>query len=79
MNEDVGEDDEFSHDGSEGDFGLFAVGDETFVDDGEVWVVAGGSKGCEVEADPDVAASALDVAFAGLVAAVEGKRRQASQ
>ena len=40
--EGVCEDDELSHDGGEGDFGLFAVCEEAVVEGLERWIEAGG-------------------------------------
>jgi hypothetical protein len=77
--EGVCEDDELSHDGGEGDFGLFAVCEETVVEGLERWIEAGGGDRGHVEGAADMGASALDVAGAAALAAVAGDRGEADE
>ena len=70
--EGVGEDDELSHDGDEGDLGLFSCGAELVIDGLEVWIAARGGKGGHVEGAAQLRASAADMAGAGLFAAIAG-------
>ena len=73
--EGVGEDDELSHDGDEGDLWLFSCGAEAAVDDLEVWVEAGRGEGGHVEGAAQLRASAANMTGADLFAAVAGDRR----
>ncbi len=70
--EGIGENEEFSHDGGDGDFGLFSAGDETVVEDFEGWIVSRGGKGGHVQGASQVGSSASDVARAVVLAAVVG-------
>jgi hypothetical protein len=72
--EEVGEDDEFTHKNGEGEFFCFAVGEESKVEGFEYGVVAGGDKCCHVECGADVLTSARDMALAPELAtvAIEG-------
>ena len=70
--EGVGEDDELSHDGDEGDLGLFSCGAESVIDGLEVWIAARGGKGGHGEGAAQLRASAADMAGAGLLAAIAG-------
>jgi hypothetical protein len=65
--EGVGEDDELSHDGDEGDLGLFSCGAESVIDGLEVWIAARGGKGGHGEGAAQLRASAADMAGAGLL------------
>ena len=47
--EGIGENDEFSHDGGEGDFGLFSAGDEAVIEGFERWIASSGGNGCHIE------------------------------
>ncbi len=60
MNEGVCENDEFSHDGGEGDFFLFAGCDESVIEDFEGRIVIAGGDGGHVEGAADMGASAFD-------------------
>ena len=79
FDEDVGEDDELSHDGGDGDFGLFAGAAEAFVVVAELGVEPGGGEGGEIDAGSYEGASAFDMALAGLFAAVARQRRKAGE
>ncbi len=59
----VGEDDEFSHEGGEGEFFRFAPSKETEVERSEDRVVAGGDERGHVEDRADLGAAAEDVAL----------------
>ena len=79
FDEDVGEDDELSHDRGDGDFGLFAGVPETFVVVAQLRIAPRGGEGGEVDAGSHEGASAFDVALAGLFAAVARQRRKAGE
>ena len=79
FDEDVGEDDEFSHDGGDGDFGFLAGAAETIVVVAELRVEPGRCDGGEIEAGSHEGASAFDMALAGLLAAVARQRRKAGE
>src|SRR5690606_19512893 len=77
--EGIGEDDELSHDGGEGEFSGFAPGDEAVVAGLEAGLVAGGGEGGHVEGVAWSHAATVDVALALAVAAVVGDRREAGE
>src|SRR5207302_7531657 len=77
---DVEDDDQLAHAGDEGDLLLLALGNQAIVESLEYGVVLGrGPKASHVEEIADLAASALDVAFAAPAAAVVIVRRGAEQ
>ena len=67
-------DEEFAHDGGEGDFMGFTGGAQALVDGLEDGVTARGAQGCHVEGEAHFAASAADGAGAaiGPAVAIEG-------
>ena len=75
----VSEDDEFSHDGCEGDFWFFAVFAQTAVEDGEVGVMARGRESRPVEGFARPCAAAFDMARSGSVSAILGEGSEAGQ
>ena len=76
--EGVGEGDELSHDGGEGDFGLLSVAEKAYVEGLQVGIEAGCGEGGHVDAGAQAGAPAPDVALAPDVAAVARNRGQAS-
>src|SRR5271166_5575304 len=70
--EGVGENCELSHDGGDGDFGLFSAGDETVVEGFQVRIVPSGAVGWHIESGPDIGPSASDGAGSAALAAVVG-------
>ena len=75
----VHEDDEFAHDGSEGDFRWFSGGAEPGIKGFEDVVMADGAQGGHVKRLPDGTAPATDATEAGLMAAVTIVRGDPSQ
>ncbi len=75
----VSEDEEFSHDGGDGDFGWFSVGDEACVEAFEVGVEAACAEGGHVESFADVGASAADVSLAVFGSAIGGEGGEAGK
>ena len=61
----VGEDDEFAHDGGDGNFCWFAGRFEPLVDGLEVWIEAAGDEGGYVECLADISPAAADEGAAG--------------
>jgi hypothetical protein len=72
-------DEEFAHDGDEGDFVGLAGGAQALVEGAQDRVGAGGAKGSHEEGAAHVEASATDGALAAEGAAVAIERRQAGQ
>jgi hypothetical protein len=68
----VGENCELSHDGGDGDFGLFSAGHEMIVEGFQVRIVPSGAVGWHMESGPDVGPSASDSAGFAALAAVVG-------
>ena len=75
----VGEDDEFPHDGGEGEFALFATIDQALVEGAEVGIVAGGRERGPIEGAARAGAAAFDMALACRLAAVVGERGDTSE
>ena len=68
--EEVSEDDKFAHEGGEGEFFGFAVGEEAKVEGFENRVVARGDQGGHVKNRADLGAAASNMALAAMLAAV---------
>ena len=75
----VKEDDEFAHDGDEGEFLGFAVGHETVVNRFEDRVVTGGHERGHVEHSPHLLAASVNGAASLVRAAVVVVGREAAQ
>jgi len=70
----IGQDDEFTHDGGEGEFGFFAGFDQALVEGAEFGIVAAGGERGPVEGAARAGAATLDVALAYGLGAVVGER-----
>jgi hypothetical protein len=75
----IGEDDELSHEGGEGEFFRFATSDETEVERSEDRVVAGGDEGGHVKDRAELRAAAEDVALTAELTAVVVKGSDAGE
>jgi hypothetical protein len=75
----VHEDDEFAHDGGEGEFGGFVVGAEALIEGFEDGVVESGGEGGHIEDFSDSGSAAVDVALSAVLAAAAVERRHAGQ
>jgi len=75
----IGENDQFSHKSSEGNFGGFTAGAEVLIKSFQNRVVTGGGNGGHVESQPDVMAPAGDVSLASKLATIAIEGSQASQ
>lgn len=78
-NEDVGEDHEFSHDGGDGELGLFAGLAQPPIECGQAGMEAGCCDGSEVEGGAHMGTPAADAPFARPRSAVAGERGEAGQ
>src|SRR5687768_12748684 len=77
--EGVGEDEQFSHYCSDGDFGRFTVLSEPLVEELEVGVAAGGGERGHVEGLAQMRPSTADVAQAMSIAAVAREGRETGE
>jgi len=68
--ESAGKNDEFAHDGGQGELGLFAFGEQPGVEGFQVRVVGDGGNRRHVKRGPDMGASALDAAQAPAVSGI---------
>src|SRR5947208_1443217 len=75
----VGEDEELSHDGGDGDLEGFAVGLEALVEAGEIGIGSNRGHGGHVQRLSQMGASAADVSVSFPWAAIAGDRREADK
>ena len=77
--EPIEQDDEFSHDGGEGEFGGFSVGSESLVKVSEDGIVVAGSEGGHVKDATHGGPATDDVSLAAVLPAVVVERRDSSE